>query len=326
MRALVTGSNGFIGSHLAAELVKRWHAVSCLVRRTSRTAGLDGLAVDRVIGDVRDRASLDVAVKGQDVVFHLAGTISAPKREAYIEVNTEGTRNLVEACLGAAPGPRKFVFVSSISAAGPSPCGTALNEDDAPHPVSDYGRSKIAAEEIVLAARDRLSVTIIRPPNVLGPGQKEIMDAIRLIGRRIKPLLGTKETRTSIISVADLVRALILAAEDPRSGGRTYYVTDGRDYTWREIADAVAEALGVRRFYLPVPYAAQYALAAAAEAAARLHRTKPLLTREHTAAARRWCWVFDGSRIRRELGFAPEMDMRAAVGAAVAWYRERRGG
>jgi nucleoside-diphosphate-sugar epimerase len=325
VNALVTGSTGFIGSHLAAELVKRGYDVSCLVRRTSRTAGLDGLAVNRVIGDTRDRTSLDAAVKGKDVVFHLAGTISAPDKTAYFEVNTEGTRNLVEACLASAPGLRKFVFVSSISAAGPSPCGTAPDEDGACRPVSDYGRSKLAAEEVVLAARDRLPVTIIRPPNVLGPGQKELADSIRLIGRRIKPLIGTAETRTSVVSVSDLVRALILAAEDPRSQGRTYYVTDGGAYTWREIADAIAEALGVRHLYVPLPFAAQYVVAAVAEAAARLRETKPLITRDYVAAARRWCWVYDSSRIRRELGFAPEMDMRAAVRAAVAWHRKRHG-
>jgi nucleoside-diphosphate-sugar epimerase len=324
MRALVTGSNGFIGSHLAAELVQRGHDVSCLVRRTSRTESLDGLPIRRVIGDTRDRASLDAVVKDTDVVFHLAGVIDAPDPAAYFAVNTQGTRNLIEACLASAPGLWKFVFVSSISAAGPSPCGTALNEDDASRPISDYGRSKLAAEEVVLGAGDRLPVTVIRPPNVLGPGQKELADAIRLIRRRIKPTIGSAEARTSVVSVSDVVRALILAAEDPRSRGRIYYVTDGHAYSWREITDAVAESLGVRRFYLPVPYAFQVAIAAVAEAASRLRGTKPLVSREHIDATRK-CWVYDGSRIRRELGFVPETDMPAAVRAAVAWSRESQG-
>jgi nucleoside-diphosphate-sugar epimerase len=325
MRVLVTGSNGFIGSHLAAWLAGRGHDVACLVRRTSRTGSLEGLPISRVTGDIRDRDSLGPAVRGRDWIFHVAGIVSAPDRKTYFEVNTEGTRNLVQACLTTgAPDLRKFVFVSSMAAAGPSPPGESLNEDSPCRPVSDYGRSKLAAEEIVLAARGRLPVTAIRPPNVLGPRQKELADAIRLMRFRLRPVIGTEETKTSVVSVEDLARALVLAAEDPRSVGRVYYVTDGGAYTWREITAAIAEAVGVRRFYLPVPYAAQYALAASAEAFARLRGTHPLISRELVATARRDSWVCDGSRIRRELGFEPRMDMRAAVQAAVAWERDRR--
>jgi nucleoside-diphosphate-sugar epimerase len=326
MRALVTGSNGFIGSHLAAWLAGHGHDVACLLRRTSRTDSLEGLNVGRVIGDIRDRGSLEAAVRGREWIFHVAGIVSAADRTTYFAVNADGTRNLVEACLKAgAPDLRKFVFVSSMAAAGPSPRGTALDEDAPCRPVSDYGRSKLAAEETVLASRDRLPVTVIRPPNVLGPRQKELADAIRLMRFRLRPVIGTAETKTSIVSVEDLVRALALAAEDPRSAGRVYYVTDGRAYSWGDITGAIAEAVGRRRFYLPVPYAAQYALAAAAEAVARLSGSKPLISRDLVAAARRDSWVCDGSRIREELGFEPRTDMRAAVRAAVAWERERHG-
>jgi len=324
MKALVTGSNGFIGSHLAAELVEHGYDVFCLLRRTSLTAGLDGLNVNRVIGDTRDRTSLDPAVRGMDFIFHLAGVIDAPDRDTYFEVNTKGTQNLAEACLAANPGLRRFVFVSSISAAGPSPCGTALDEEAEARPVSDYGRSKLAAEKIVLDLKDRLPVTIIRPPNVLGPRQKELTDAIRLIRHRIRPLIGTADTRTSVSSVADVVRALILAAENPRSVGRIYFVTDGRSYTWREITNGVAEALGIGHIYLPIPYAVQYAAAAGAEAVARLRSKKPSITRIEVEAARKYCWVYDDTRIREELGFEPVMDMKAAVRSAVAWDREHR--
>jgi nucleoside-diphosphate-sugar epimerase len=326
MRALVTGSNGFIGSHLAAWLAGHGHDVACLVRRTSRTGSLEGLAINRVIGDIRDRDSLEPAVRGREWIFHVAGIVSAPDRKTFFEVNTEGTRNLVEACLkSGVPGLRKFVFVSSMAAAGPSPPGASLNEDAPCRPVSDYGRSKLAAEELVLAARDRLPVTVVRPPNVLGPRQKELSDAIRFMRFRLKPVIGTAETRTSIVSVEDLARALALAAEEPQSAGRVYYVTDGGAYTWREITAAIAEAVGLRRFYLPVPYPAQYALAAAAEAFARLRGTHPLISRELVATARRDGWVCDGSRIRKELGFEPRIDMRAAVRAAVDWERNRHG-
>ena len=325
MRSLVTGGSGFIGSHLVAYLVSRGHEVSALVRPTSPTRFLRDLNLDLVVGDIRDRDSLRPAVRGMDYVFHLGGVIAAPDRDTYFAVNTQGTRNLLDACLAENLGLRKLVFVSSISAAGPSPCGTALGEDAESRPISDYGRSKLAAEEAVLSAAARLPVTIVRPPNVLGPRQKELVASIKLLGKRIKPLIGRKDSRTSIAAVGDVVRALVLAAEDPRSAGRVYYVTDGGAYSWREITDAVAGAVGLGRFYLPVPFPVQYALAAAAEAVARVRKKTPLFSREHVLAARRHCWVYDASRIERELGFRPSMDMKAAVRSAVDAFRAERG-
>ena len=177
----------------------------------------------------------------------------------------------------------------------------------------------------MLAAAGRLPVTVVRPPNVLGPRQKELVESIKLLRMKIKPLIGRKDSRTSIAAVEDIVRALVLAAEDPRSAGRVYYVTDGRAYSWREITDAVADAVGLGRFYLPIPFPAQYLIAAAAEAVARVRKKTSLVAREHVLAARRHCWVYDGSRIGRELDFRPSTDMKAAVRSAVAAVRAERG-
>ncbi len=313
MKALVTGASGFIGRRLVTELARRGGEIACLVRSTSKTAPLMGLSIEFVLGDIGDADSLVRAVKGKDHVFHLAGVIQALDGPAFEKANATGTRNLVEACLRAAPAIKKFVFVSSIAAAGPSPEGKALTEDDEPRPVSAYGRSKLAAERIVLEAKTRMPVAIIRPPNVLGPGSKEIERAIGLLRKRLLPTLGDGRPRTSLVDVDDLVEALLLAAEDPRSAGRTYFVTDGRAYAWPEIMAAVAEELGVKRFMVKVPFAVQMLAARLAETAARLGRKPPLLTREIVRAARDYFWICDGSRIERELGFRPRYGLRESV-------------
>jgi nucleoside-diphosphate-sugar epimerase len=284
--------------------------------------------VSLVVGDLRDPSTLNRAVKGADVVFHLAAVISAPGWEAFEAANVLGTRNLVEACLAAAPGLRRFVYVSSIAAAGPSPEGRALTEEDRPRPVSNYGRSKLEAEALVLAAGDRLPVIILRPPNVLGPGQPELEEAVKLIRRRIAPSLGNGRPQTSLVDVADLVRAMVLAAEDPRGVGRTYFVTDGRAYAWREVVGAVREELGLRGPVLPVPYPVQIAAAWLSEKAALLGGRSPRLTREIVRSGKRYSWIYDGSRIERELGFRTERDMRDSVRRAVGAMRDgarRRG-
>jgi len=317
MTALVTGASGFIGRRLVMELARRGHETACLVRPTSRTAPLRDLPVEFVLGDLGNPDSLARAVEGRDYVFHLAGVIQAVDEPAFETANALGTRNLVNACLRAEPGVKRFVYVSSIAAAGPSPPGRALKEEDEPRPVSAYGRSKLAAERIVLEAGARMPVTIVRPPNVLGPGSKELDQAIGLLRKRLVPALGDGRPRTSLIDVDDLVEALILAAENSRSVGQTYFVTDGRAYAWPEITAAVAEELGVGRFKVKVPFAVQMLAARLAETAARLRRRPPLLTREIVRSGRDYSWIYDGSKIERDLGFRPKYGLRESVRRAV---------
>jgi nucleoside-diphosphate-sugar epimerase len=322
-RCLVTGASGFIGSHLAATLAAAGNEVACLVRSTSRIDFLSTLPVRLVEGDCRDRGSLRAAVSGADYIYHLAGAISAVDRKTYFDVNSGGTKNLVEACLEWNPALRRLVHVSSISVVGPSPRGRSLNETAECRPVSDYGRSKLEAELVVRGAGKALPWVIVRPANVLGPRQKELEESIGLLRRRIRPLVGRKCSRTSIVGVWDLVRAMLLVGGDDRAVGRTYFVTDGTPVSWRDITAAVARAAGARGFYLPVPYPIQYAAAAAAEIIARWRRRTPPFTRELVTAARKFDWVYDPGAILSDLGFRCEMDLAEVAERTVAARRER---
>ncbi len=322
MKALVTGATGFIGSHLVEELINRGWEVRCLVRRPSGLGWIESLAVERVRGDCRDKPSLAPAVDGVDCVFHLAGVINALKWEDYRAANVTGTLNLLDSVSEHNPGLKRFVYVSSISAAGPSPRGRALTEEDPCRPITDYGRSKRAAEEAVQACAAAFPRVIIRPPNVIGPRQRELREAVRLIRRRIKPSVGTGEPQTSICHVGDVIRALILTAEDPRADGRTYFLAYPRPYAWAEVTAAIQEALGIRFAILRVPYPVQWLSAVAAEAASRLTGKPPRLTRTTVAASRKFFWIYDGSRISRELGFVPRTGLREAVRRAIAWNDE----
>jgi nucleoside-diphosphate-sugar epimerase len=317
MKALVTGASGFIGRRLTAALARRGHCVACLVRKTSRTACLEGLPVELIVGDLRDPASLDAAVSGRDWVFHLGGIVQAAGEPAFEAANVQGTRHLVEACLRRTPRLERFVLVSSIAAVGPSEPGRPGAEADEPRPVTAYGRSKLAAEGIVLETAHLMPATIVRPTNVLGPGSKELERAIGLIRKRIVPTIGDSQPRTSLIDVDDLVEALVLAASNVRSVGQTYFVTDGRTYAWPEITAALTEVLGIGRFRVPIPPAAQILAALLAEGASRLTGKAPALTRDMVRAGRDHFWIYDGSKIRRELGFEPRSTMRDSVRRAV---------
>jgi nucleoside-diphosphate-sugar epimerase len=278
-----------------------------------------------VIGDLRDASSLRAAVRGMDYVFHLAGVITSLDRQEYEAVNVQGTRKLVHAILGEAIGLKRFVFVSSISAAGPSPEGRALSEADEPRPISEYGRSKLAAERIVLEAGSKLPVAVVRPPNVLGPWQRELQESVRLIRRRIVPVVGNGRPQTSLADVADVVEALALCAENPRALGEIYFITDGKAYAWREIVAAAIRELGLRPPFLKVPFAVQYAASSIEEGTARRQRRAPRLTREQVLAVRKYYWIYDGTKIRRELGFKPVWDMPGSIRRTVQWMLRQEG-
>jgi nucleoside-diphosphate-sugar epimerase len=324
MKALVTGASGFIGRRLALKLARGGHDVVCLVRRTSRTTGLEGPSIRLAVGDVTEAASLDSALRGRDHIFHLAAVVQAADERVYEAVNVAGTRHLVDAALRAGPEVKRFILVSSIAAAGPSGPDRPGTEDDETRPVTAYGRSKLAAERAVRQAAGRLPVTIIRPPNVIGPGSPELERAMDLLRLRIVPAIGDGRPRTSLIDVDDLVDALILAAGDPRAVGRTYYVTDGRDYAWTEITEALAEEFAVGRFRIRVPFAVQILAAGVTEAAARLTGRPPALTRDIVRAGRNFFWLYDGSRIGAELGYRPATSMRESIRRAVEAYRAGR--
>jgi nucleoside-diphosphate-sugar epimerase len=142
--------------------------------------------------------------------------------------------------------------------------------------------------------------------------------------KRIVPAVGDGRPRTSLIDVDDLVAALILVAEDARSIGRTYFVTDGHSYAWGEITAALAEEAGVGRMRIPVPQGAQMAAAALAEAAARLTGKPPALTRDIVRAGRDYFWIYDGTKIERELGFRARFGLRESVRRTVRVTRPGR--
>src|SRR4030042_4069496 len=137
------------------------------------------------------------------------------------------------------------------------------------------------------------------------------------------PLVGTGGVQTSVCDVEGLVRALILAGEEPAASGKTYLVTDGGAYAWRDLPLAVAEELGLRRAYLKIPYAAQYSAAALSDAVSLLTGKPALLNRRLIASGHRHAWLYDSRRIREELGFKPRFTMRDSVRRTVGWYRER---
>jgi dihydroflavonol-4-reductase len=212
-KVLVTGASGFIGTHLVAALAAQGDAVTCLVRKTSKADHLQTLGARLLLGDVTDSDSLLTAVAGHQVVYHLAGRTLALKDREFYNVNRRGVAHVAKACAGQETPP-VLVYVSSLAAAGPAIDGRPRVESDPTEPVSHYGRSKRGGEHAAESYAHRVPVTVVRPPIVLGEGDRLglplFRSAIRF-GVHLAP--GLKPQRFSLIHADDLVHLLILAAE-----------------------------------------------------------------------------------------------------------------
>ncbi|MDA8085572.1 MAG: NAD(P)-dependent oxidoreductase [Nitrospiraceae bacterium] len=325
MSALVTGATGFIGSHLLPKLLENGYKVRCLTRSGAARQKLSGLPVEFCIGDLSDPASLEKAVRGVDYVFHLAGLTKTDKEHEFYDVNARGTKNLAQAVARENPGLKKFIYLSSLSAAGPVLDGMPpLTEDIPPHPVSHYGKSKLQGEEAVLEIAGRVPVTILRPTAVYGPGDKDFYLLFKMIKKGLFLYWG--EGSYSLIYVQDLVDAIVKAAGIPGQKGSQqagiYFLSDGNIYTITEIAGSIAGAMPWAKrekpFRVPVP---RFLLPMAAVFCGIGGRDSGIINRDKIREMGFKDWCCDADRARREIGFEPKITLKEGVKWTADWYR-----
>jgi nucleoside-diphosphate-sugar epimerase len=327
---LVTGASGFIGTHLVRHLSDRGATVSCLVRPKSDRRQLEPFRPRFVAGDVTDPESLRPALQGVDVVYHLAGLTKSLSAGRLHEVNEVGVRN-VAACCAAQRQPPVLVMASSLAAAGPAPLDRARTEADAANPVSAYGRSKRAGE---LAAREyaaHVPTTIVRPPIVLGEGDRDgfaMFEGIAKWGIHVVP--GLRDYQFSTIHAADLAAALVLAAglgrrlssADEAQG--TYFAAADETLTYADLGRLIGDVLGRPRvMVVRSPQAMVWAIAGVNEAVSQLRRRPHILSLDKAREATAGSWTCSALAIRQDTGFAPAQPLRQRLLQTVHWYFEQ---
>jgi nucleoside-diphosphate-sugar epimerase len=321
MRALVTGGTGFIGTHLVPALVAGGWQVRCLVRATSNRTVLAGHPVEYVVGSLQDHAALQAAVQDIDVVFHLAGATRVARLADYDRMNALGTQHLLTACQHAGTALRKFLFVSSIAAAGPSPDGTPRQESDPPQPVGPYGRSKLRAEAAVLACKEQLPVMILRPSAIYGPRDTDFLQLFRAVRYGVLPHVGRQELQMDLCFVTDLVRGLIAAAESPQGLGEVFFL-GGACHTWREMGHEIARLLQVQPRTITIPRAAVLALAHLADGWARFQHRPNLFSRANALERLQPYWLCDGTKAATVLGYTPQTPLAQGLAETLQWYQQ----
>jgi dihydroflavonol-4-reductase len=313
---LITGATGFVGSHLIEALARHGLRARALVRETSDVALLERHGIERVIGDITDPASLRRAVAAADTILHLAAATRALRPATFHAVNAGGTRRLVEA-IQADGRPRRLVYLSSLAAAGARE-SRPVRPDDEPRPLTAYGRSKLEGERACLDAAG-LSVAVLRPPAVYGPRDRDLLTFFRLAERGILPLVGAAGRPLQFIHARDLAEAVLAAASSEATG--IFHVAEPRSYTWSEVLDLVAAAVGRRGVRVRVPTPLLRGAAAATEAVSHLRGAPAIFDRDKAREVLAPGWICETDRARRELGFEAATPLAEGLRETAAWYR-----
>jgi 2-alkyl-3-oxoalkanoate reductase len=261
------------------------------------------------------------SLRGADVLVHTAGVIHVKGTRDWYDVNTQGTIRLAREAQRA--GVRRFVFISSIAAAGKSWPDRDLRETDTPRPMHHYGRSKLLAEQALLEIHDpgTFDVVILRPSMFYGPPvpQRHVEIYKRILYGRM-PLIGGGRYNRSLVHVDNLTQAVELAMVSEKAPGQTYFIVDRSVYTTYDVVEAMAEALGTRARYITLP-------AALAEGAYQFDRAVSALgiyiAPIHLVGESHWHQSASCEKAMRELGYKPTIELHDGMRNAIQWCRER---
>jgi dihydroflavonol-4-reductase len=327
----ITGATGFIGSHVVAELVRQGVHCKCLIRPTSETRLLESNQIELISGSLEQPESYRAALAGCDTVLHLAGMVHSIDRTQLFRINAEVTAELADACSSLSPAPR-FIYLSSIAAAGPPPIGTTIrSESDAPQPISYYGQSKRKAEILLTDRAKQLPITIIRPGIVYGTGDKKYAEILRMIYRwRLHVVAGFRTPPLSLIYVEDLVKLLILAIEkgevlttDLNSSSGYYFACDDSEYpSYWVFGQRIAKSLDRYVFVWPLWRWVARTVGWTAENISKMLGRASVLTLDKVREGTVRSWACSSQKAQQSLGFQVESKLDDNLRQTSQWYIE----
>ncbi len=326
MKAFVTGATGFLGSHLARVLAEQGAELRLLIRPTSDLRNIAELNADCVVGDLRDPPSIEKALTGCHVIFHVAADYRLWVRDPneMYRSNVEGTRSLLEAA--RKQGIRRVVYTSSVATMGFTAATNSRNLADEQSPVGiddmigHYKRSKFMAEQAAIdAAKNGTDVVIVNPTTPIG--ERDIKPTPT--GRIVVDFLKRKfpayvETGLNLVDATECARGHVQALEKGRTGER--YILGGENLTLKQILDRLGEITGLKSPTVKLPYFFALATGVVDEmVTGRLLGREPRATIDAVRMGRKMMFV-SSSKAERELGWRT-VPVNAALQRSVDWFR-----
>lgn len=329
MKILITGASGFIGSFIVEEAIRRGFETWAAVRRSSSKAYLQDARIHFVELNLSSREQLVEQLRDKhfDYVVHAAGVTKCLHKQDFARINTEGTKNLVDALIEVGMPLKRFVFVSSLSIFGAikeQQPYEEIRETDAPQPNTAYGMSKLAAEQYLEQQASRVPYIIVRPTGVYGPREKDYFIMAKSIQQHSDFAVGFKRQDITFVYVKDVVQAIFLAL-DKGQNGRKYFLSDGQVYQSETFSNLIHEALG-RPWWIRIkaPIWVLRVVTFFGEYIGRMTGKVTALNNDKYHILRQRNWRCDIQPAIDELGYQPEYDLARGVKETIKWYQDNK--
>ncbi len=328
MKILITGASGFIGSFIVEEALKKGFDTWAAIRKSSSKEYLQDERINFIELNLSSKAQLIEQLQDHnfDYVVHAAGVTKCLNKQDFHRINTEGTKNLLDAILELQMPLKRFVFVSSLSIFGAikeQQPYDEIRETDTPQPNTEYGRSKLAAEKYLESLGSRVPYIILRPTGVYGPREKDYYMMAKTIKQHSDFAVGYKRQDITFVYVSDVVQAIFLAL-DKGENGRKYFLSDGEVYQSTTFSDLIHEELG-RPWWIRItaPVWILRIITFCGEYIGRMTGKVTALNNDKFNILRQRNWRCDIQPAINELGYKPTVKLAEGVRRSIKWYKEQ---
>jgi dihydroflavonol-4-reductase len=324
--AFVTGANGFVGSHLVEFLLEKGLDVHCLLRKSSNDKWIKGLDITVHREGIENVEFLNRVFRENQAnyIFHLAGTVKAFDYAGFEAGNVKPTQFILEACLQIT-SIEKIIITSSLAASQPTVVGVPNDENCARAPLTDYGMSKVAEEDLAISYMDKLPIAIIRPPVVYGERDVEVLLFFKTIKYHILPLIGFSPKAVSLVYVRDLVKGFYQCALSQNSIGNTYFLGGYRDeYSWKEIGKIASSSLNTFSIPLRVPHFLIFIVAYVYQFASKIGGLPTTFNIQKAREMVCESWSCTSQKAKSDFGYEPEVDLTEGFQRTIQWYRSKK--
>ena len=329
MKILVTGASGFIGSFIVEEALRQGFDTWAAVRKSSSKAYLQDERINFIELNLSSKEQLVSQLRDQafDYVVHAAGVTKCLNKADFRRINTEGTKNLVDALLEVGMPLKRFVFISSLSIFGAikeQQPYDEIRETDTPQPNTAYGKSKLEAEQYLATLGARLPYIILRPTGVYGPREKDYFIMAKSIQQHSDFAVGYKRQDITFVYVQDVVQAVFLALTRGENG-RKFFLSDGDVYQSSTFSDLIHEELG-RPWWIRItaPVWVLRVITFFGEYVGRLTGKVTALNNDKFNILKQRNWRCDIQPAIDELGFQPHYDLKQGVKETIKWYKDNK--
>jgi nucleoside-diphosphate-sugar epimerase len=321
MQIFITGASGFIGKNLVPFLLERDCNLTCLVRDPQRLPVDLRSKVNIIIGELNSLGSeVRNTLRSMDAVIHLAGQPWGRTQHDFDTINRAGTLDLIEAIHASGSSLKRFIYMSTLSAGGPASSGTPRNEQTPDEPMSWYGQSKQAGENALAEAT--FPWTVLRPPTVYGPWDRDVRRFFQLAARHLRPYLMCGHFELSLVHVYDVCQAVWLAISKETRPQSTYYLNDGCPiYQFNEVTDEIMKVFNTWHVTIPIPWGFTWIAERILTLGMKVGLVPPRLTADKLREIRRSSWTCSSDLITARLGYKPEISFQKGIDITMKWYQ-----